>query len=101
MIKVILTILSLAILSSCASILPGMVTEEVRIERALDKAAWDLECSKEKINIIKINETTYGASGCNKRASYVMKMCRSSFMVTDYASSCTAELNSIKKSNSM
>ena len=81
-------------LTSCMGMLPGIVKEEDRVQKVTEKAAWDLECGKEKLNIIKINDTSYGAEGCGKKASYVMDKCTSNAMGGYWASVCTAVLNS-------
>ena len=92
--KIVITLAMLHSSIGCSVLMPGAVTEEVRVDRVLDKAAWDLKCGKEAIKITKINDTTYGATGCGKRAAYLMENCMSDFLVTSFASACTAVLNS-------
>lgn len=80
-------------LSGC-SLIPGMTNEDVRQERVISKAVWDLDCSKENINVLKINDTSYGVKGCGKKASYIMINCQSTPLNGDWADKCTAILNS-------
>ena len=61
----------------------------VRDQRLVEKAAWDLKCSKDQISYTEINSTTYGVTGCQKRASYVMVDCSFGF----WRSCCKAVLN--------
>lgn len=35
-----------------------------------DRAPFDLDCPKEKVQIHKLGDMTYGATGCNKRITY-------------------------------
>ena len=73
---------------------PWVADEGVRVVRVSEKSAWDLECEKDSIKVTKINDTTYGAEGCGKRASYLMTQCGSGIMWGYNASVCTAILNS-------
>lgn len=54
----------LVLLSGCASTMK---------QTALDKAAFDLDCPKEKIEIVELGYRSYGASGCGDRISYEME----------------------------
>ena len=37
---------------------------------ALDRATFDLDCPKDKIEVVSIGGTSYGAKGCGKKATY-------------------------------
>jgi hypothetical protein len=55
--------------------LAGCSTSATKIQRVSDAAAFDLDCSKSELTVSKINETSYAASGCNKRARYILDTC--------------------------
>lgn len=38
----------------------------------LNRAAFDLECDKEKLNVIPVGGSSYGVTGCGKKAVYVL-----------------------------
>jgi hypothetical protein len=63
---------------------------EDRARLVKQRAAFDLNCQDEKIQVVEIgNGRTFGATGCNRRATYVVDC-------TDWtrSSSCTAIMNS-------
>jgi hypothetical protein len=78
-------------LSGCASIMYGdkLATEETRNTRVLDAAAFDFECDKEAITISKMNDTSYGAKGCGKKARYTVIHCGE----MNWKTVCTAAIN--------
>jgi hypothetical protein len=51
-------------LSSCASTMRAT---------ALKKAAFDLDCPSNQIELIELGLRSYGAKGCEKRISYVIQ----------------------------
>ncbi len=54
------------------------------------RAAFDLSCSKDNLNIIKLGGGSYGVRGCGKQATYVVDgPCG-----LENDQRCTAELNS-------
>ena len=40
-------------------------------ETGLDRAAFDFGCGKEKLNVVKVGDISYGVTGCDKKAVYV------------------------------
>ena len=48
----------------------GMVSCVTASKVTKQKAAFDLECPKEKIKVTRISQTSYGAIGCGKKAQY-------------------------------
>ena len=44
-------------------------------DEVLRRAPFDLDCKREEISITKLGGNTYGATGCGKKASYVV-ICR-------------------------
>lgn len=68
--------------------LGACATTSAKMDLIRQRAAFDLSCN-ESIEVVDIgNEKTFGATGCDRRASYVV-VC-----VNAYASSCTAIMNS-------
>ena len=47
-----------------------------------DRAAFDLDCPKDKIEVTNIGGTSYGASGCGKKATYTCNGTWGTFGVT-------------------
>jgi hypothetical protein len=45
--------------------------DEIMTEKVGKQAAFDLQCPREQVSITKIDQASFGASGCGKRASYV------------------------------
>lgn len=58
-----------------------------RKQLVADRAKFDLSCDG-AINVVELGGDAFGASGCGQKASYVVA-CEN-----NYASSCTAILNS-------
>ena len=67
-------------------LLAGCTTSSTINSRVVDAASFDLDCPKSKLQIRKLNSTSYGASGCQKKARYIAHMC--TFMNFPWA--CTA-----------
>ncbi len=38
-----------------------------------DRAPFDLDCPKDEVQIHKLGDRTYGATGCNKRVTYTVR----------------------------
>lgn len=36
-----------------------------------DRAAFDMQCPKQQLNVVELDEGTFGVTGCDKRATYV------------------------------
>jgi hypothetical protein len=47
--------------------------DAIMISKVRTKAAFDFECEKDTVQVSKIDNGSYGASGCGKRATYVGK----------------------------
>jgi hypothetical protein len=56
----------------------GCTTSGTINERVLDSASFDFSCPKKDIQVSEINSTSYGATGCSKKARYIAHDC--SFM---------------------
>jgi hypothetical protein len=70
------------------------VSDSVRQGRVVDRATFDLDCPKANIEATAINDTTWGARGCGRKALYVLDQCNS----MNWASVCKALLDGeIKK----
>ena len=67
-----LRILSLGLVMAIAS---GCTTSGTINSRVTDAASFDFTCPKQEIEVSKINSTSYGATGCNKKARYIAHMC--------------------------
>lgn len=80
---------SMLLFSGCITV-TGTVTESVRNERVTNRAKWDFDCPDGKILVQKIDDTAFGASGCGKKALYVLDKCHG----MNWASVCKAVLNS-------
>lgn len=80
----IVVILGLGITStSCATVW-------TKLERTQERAAWDLNCPYEKIQITEIGDNARGATGCGRRATYTLVNCN----IMNWESVCKAVLNS-------
>ena len=64
----------------------GCTTSGTINQRVVDAASFDLSCPKHNIQVSELNSTSYGATGCSKRARYIAHNC--SFMTFSWA--CTA-----------
>lgn len=49
------------------------MSEELRVQKVSDRAKFDLSCPT--VSVVKISETSYGATGCDKKMSYVLDRC--------------------------
>jgi len=67
-----LLVLALAVIGVGA----GCASEQKIQEQVLRRAAFDLNCDKEQMTIVRIDGRTHGVRGCGKRATYV-KECHS------------------------
>lgn len=47
--------------------------DAIMVAKVKTKAAFDFECQKDAIQVTKIDNGSYGATGCGKRATYVGK----------------------------
>jgi len=47
--------------------------DAIMMEKVRTKAAFDLQCSEGQLTVSKIDNGSYGAVGCGKRAAYVGK----------------------------
>ena len=83
------------VLSACSHA-PFMATEHVRENLVRDKASFDLNCERQEIAVTRINDSSYGAKGCNKQASYVLLNCQSDLVSGNFASECQIVLESAK-----
>lgn len=61
-------IVSAAVLSGAAC----AITYPVPRDRLLNRAAYDLECPKEALHVIKLDEDTRAVQGCGHRVTYVL-----------------------------
>ncbi|QDG54085.1 hypothetical protein FIV42_26090 [Persicimonas caeni] len=59
-------VLALAALSFCVSSACVSPSQAVK-----DRATFDFDCPKDQIEVIELGTLTYGAKGCNKRATYI------------------------------
>ncbi len=48
---------------------------EVVSEKIRRQAAFDLSCGEKDVSVMKINADTFGATGCEKKASYLLVDC--------------------------
>jgi hypothetical protein len=64
----------------------GCATMAVKKDLVVDRAKFDLSC--ESINVVELGGDAFGATGCGKKASYIVD-CKN-----NEAHSCTAILNS-------
>lgn len=78
-VKIISLITAAALITGCAATMKSSV---------LDRAAFDLDCPKDKISLVEIGNRTYGAKGCDKRESYIL------VGECSLPSSCVALINS-------
>jgi len=62
-------ILAAAVLSSAAC---ATATYPSPRERLLTRAEYDLQCPKEALSVINIDQETRGIQGCGQKATYVM-----------------------------
>lgn len=90
-VKICTTLAIFASLSGCASMMYGdkLVTDETRNTRVIDAAAFDLNCDKSNIEVSKINDTSYAAKGCSKKARYTLDKCHD----MNWKTVCTAIAN--------
>ena len=58
-----------ALLVSCGV----YMSEDLRVQKVSDRAKFDLSCPS--VSVVKISETSYGATGCDKKMSYVLDRC--------------------------
>lgn len=47
--------------------------DAIMTDKVKTKAAFDFECPQEQLRVSKVDNGTYGAEGCSKRATYVGK----------------------------
>jgi len=64
-----LLVLLLVLGSACA--VTAVRYDEIMTEKVGKQASFDLQCPREQVSITKIDNASFGASGCGKRASYV------------------------------
>ena len=78
----------LTLATALASLGAGCATTTSNMDLVRQRAVFDLGCNSQ-INVVELgNGDTFGATGCGNKASYIVK-CES-----NYASSCTAIMNS-------
>ena len=82
-------ILASMTLCLCSCVAGG--STELGLSRVSDRAVWELDCPKEKLTINKLNDSTVGVLGCNKKVTYVLHECHP----TIDQSLCTAVLDSV------
>lgn len=61
--------LGISLLSGC-SIAPERF-DEIMIDKALKRAAFEFDCPPEKLTVIKVDHRSYGVVGCNTKATYI------------------------------
>jgi hypothetical protein len=66
-INLLLTLAIVGALTGCASFTSNMKAS------VMERASFDLDCPKHSISIVDIGTRTFGAKGCNKKASYVLR----------------------------
>ena len=83
-------VLALVVIA-CATFLCGCGgSRAYGLKMVMKRAPFDLNCPKERVNARFLSETLVGATGCGRRAAYILKDC-------DWRlskSSCKAILNS-------
>jgi hypothetical protein len=75
-----------AVLPACA------VSKGEKMNVALNRATFDLNCPRNQLNIVDLSNDTYGITGCYQRATYLVQ-CET----LDNIDTCKAILNSSKK----
>ncbi len=80
----------------CAiAILPACATGRATTAQIQKRASFDLDCSVNKLTVVKLDDRTRGVRGCGKRATYVeeCKACANGYQACE----CTWVLNSDSK----
>jgi hypothetical protein len=77
----------LSLVSGCAT-----MSEELRVSRVRNRAAFDLSCAAASVSVGKIDDKTYGAVGCDKKASYVLLTCADQYFVE----ACSVHLDAVQ-----
>lgn len=47
--------------------------DEIMMSKVRTRAEFDFQCPASELTVVKLDQGTYGATGCGKRASYVGK----------------------------
>ena len=58
------------LLTACAGMSPQKYNEIMTV-KVKERASFDFQCDKKDIAVQKIGVTSFGATGCGKKASYV------------------------------
>jgi hypothetical protein len=65
------------------------------------QAAFDLQCSEDKIQVVQLADVSYGAAGCGRRASYIpeSRYCSADQLESRAKDVCTAVVANMASSN--
>ena len=74
--------------------LGACATTAAQMDLVRNRATFDLDCPKEKLEVVDLGNQAYGVRGCEKRASYLVVDCAPH----QNADSCRVVLNSDEKS---
>ena len=82
-------VLALVVIA-CATFVCGCASRAYGLKVVMKRAPFDLNCPKERVNARFLSEALVGATGCGRRAAYMLKDC--DWRMTK--SACKAILNS-------
>lgn len=65
------------------------------------QAAFDLQCSEDQIQVVQLADVSFGATGCDRRASYIpeSRSCYADQFVNIAKEACTAVIANVASSN--
>jgi hypothetical protein len=84
--KVVGVLSLLLLVTGCAS-----MSEKKRVKMVSDRAAFDLSC--DEVKLLKLSDTSYGAMGCQKKASYVLVDCDNN----NWVEACKVSLDAVQQ----
>jgi hypothetical protein len=70
--RVVTVIATTIFISACASKIGVPTWDSAMTKQVKLRAAFEFDCNKEEIEVVKITNKSYGAVGCQKKAVYVV-----------------------------
>jgi hypothetical protein len=70
--RVVTVIATTLLVSACASRIGVPNWDSAMTKQVKLRAAFEFDCNKDKIDVIKITNKSYGAVGCERKAVYVV-----------------------------
>ncbi len=63
-----IAMLALAALGTAGCVIPG--SKESFMEHGVSKAAFDMQCAEDKLEVVALGESSMGVRGCGKQGRY-------------------------------